>query len=104
MVSPSTDASGTVLLAEGDAQVMPFDAWAEALVHEAGTPLVVEYGETYRDKITPPAVVDHQTLLHPEALLLTLNAHQTTRYTGNALLTLSPDYMQQTLAERDWGG
>ncbi len=102
-----TDATGTVLLAQGEPQVMPFDAWRAALPGEPGTPLVVEYGETYRDTLgtAPPTVyLDHQTRLSPESLLRTLQAHQATPYTGDALLTLSPDYMQQTLAERDWPG
>ncbi len=102
-----TDAAGTVRLADGQAQVMPFSAWTDALAHETGTPLVVEYGRAYQERLAqhrPAVCVESRERLGPEALLLTLKAHQAARLTGNTALTLSPDYMQQTLAERDWPG
>lgn len=102
-----TDATGAVRLADGHAQVMPFSAWTDALTQETSTPLVVEYGDAYQERLHPlrPAVcLANQEQLSPEALLLTLKIHQTTPHTGDALLTLSPDYMQPSLAERDWPG
>lgn len=100
-----TDATGAVRLADGHAGVMPFSTWTQALTQEAGTPLVVEYGHAYRTQIEqhrPAVCVESQELLSPEGLLLTLNAHQSNQHTGDDVLPLSPDYMQQTLAERDW--
>ena len=102
-----TDATGTVCLADGQAQVMPFSAWTDALAHETGTPLVVEYGHAYQERLEQhqPAVwIESRDRLSPEALLLTLKARQAAPLTGNAVLSLSPDYMQQSLAERDWPG
>ena len=102
-----TDATGTVRLADGHAQVMPFRAWTDALAHETGTPLVVEYGRAYRQRLEqhqPAVCIESRDRLSPEALLLTLKAQQATPHTGNAVLSLSPDYMQQSLAERDWPG
>ena len=100
-----TDATGLVRLTDGQTGVMPFSAWLEALAHEADAPLIVEYGDAYRTQIEqhrPDGCVDSRDLLSPEGLLLTLQAHQANAYTGDDLLPLSPDYMQQTLAERDW--
>ena len=102
-----TDATGAIRLADGQTSVMPFEAWLDALSDEAEPPLVVEYGDTYRAKIEqhrPAVCVDSRDLLSPEGLVLALNTHQSNTYTGEALLLLSPDYMQQTLAERDWPG
>ncbi len=100
-----TDATGAVRLAEGHAGVMPFSTWLEALAKETGIPLIVEYGNAYLTQIEqhqPAVCVDSLHLLNPNGLLLALHAHQSNQHTGDDLLTLSPDYMQQTLAERDW--
>lgn len=102
-----TDATGTIRLAEGHAEVMPFSAWADALTHETGTPLVVEYGHAYQDRLEqhrPAVCIESRDRLSPEGLLLTLKARQAASLTGTAALSLSPDYMQQSLAERDWPG
>ena len=91
-----TDEVGRVDLAQGRRQVLAFEDWCETL--DEGGPLVVEYGQVFRDRIAerlPAASRINRDFLTPDGLLAALLACQDRMVSGAEAMQIAPDYMQK---------
>ena len=88
-------------LKDRNAAVTPFNSLLDTLQREAGTPLVVEYGNSFASQLASHSslcYISRQRLL-PENLLAAAQAATTLH--GDRVLSIIPDYLQESLAERD---
>ena len=89
---------GRPRLAGAEIDVVPFEELTAALEGGPGTPLVVEYGEVFRERLEALAGAarlltrDH---IPPGGLLAALQAATAPPLTGEDALTLSPRYLQR---------
>ena len=100
-----TAPDGGVLLERVRYDVLTFDALCAALAAQEGTPLVVEYGDVFGAKIRealPRAHLQSRPQISREGLLAALAFHESRFKRGDQIMDVSPWYLQQTLAERDW--
>ena len=90
---------GRPRLTGAEAEVVPFEELAAELEAAPGAPLVVEYGEVFRERLEAvggPARLLARDHLPPEGLLRALEpAAAAPPLTGDDALTLSPRYLQR---------
>lgn len=92
-----TGGEGRPRLTGAGAEVVPFEALAAELGAAPGKPLVVEYGEVFRERLEALGGAAHlltRDHIPPEGILAALGA-AAPPLTGEDALTLSPHYLQR---------
>jgi tRNA threonylcarbamoyladenosine biosynthesis protein TsaB len=93
-----TGAAGRVEVKAARARVLAFADWCEAVRTENGTPLVVEYGDVFGERLAeclPGSCQRSRSVLTPEGLLEALLARGDEEATGAEAMSLAPRYMQR---------
>ena len=96
----ATDERGAPLLADSRLELLPFAELCDRLTGAGGRPLVVEYGAFYGPKIEhdlPRVCVTSQDRLSGAGLAAALRARQDRVLDREAVLGLSPLYLQKAL-------
>ena len=89
-------------LKSGQLSVSRIETLVDSLALEEGTPLVVEYGSTFREALSPcrDAICHRsQARLWPEGIAAAARA--TSPLCDEKIMALTPTYLQAALAERD---
>ncbi len=100
--SYASNGQGQLDLQSGHLTVSGIEALMESLLLEEGTPLVVEYGSTFGELVSHCAgAICHksQVRLWPDGIVAA--ALQSTPLHREKIMSLTPTYLQATLAERN---
>lgn len=95
--SYATDAAGRVEAGTAPARVLAWRGWCETLERDGGRPLVVEYGDVFRDRLGELSEIcrRNRPFLTAEGLLAALLAREDGAVTGAEAMAVAPRYMQR---------
>ena len=94
-----TCSSGAIVLADQDPAVVTVEALEQEISLQDGLQLLVEYGHVVGPTLYAPCALKHSQRLSPEDMAAA--AASVAPLSSDEALTLTPTYMQSSLAERD---